>query len=942
MSQRLRFGLAGAVSLLLMAAGLPAGRAQSQLHPAVVSANPADTTPNVADGMVMSILPMGNRIYVGGSFTGVRNAGEDRLIARKGLFALDPATNRVDEGFAADFDIDPDPAKSRAVEALAAAPGGQELFVGGEFATLNGTATHKLVKLDAVTGQPAGGFDVAVSAAVKSLVVSGNRLYLAGPFTTVAGQARGGLAAVDAATGALDGGVDVAFTTPRQGNVPRVETIAVTPDGATLVAGGNFTVAGGQPRWQVTLLDVGSRPARVIDWQTNRFNDTDQGQLRCAAAFDSHPRAVDFSPDGSYFIVVTTGAYTSRGALCDTASRWETAGRGAALQPTWVDYNGGDSFTAVAVTGAAVYVGGHQRWMNNPFPQGTDIEGVPGPGAVKREGLAALDPRSGLPLPWNPGRERGEGAWALTATPDGLWVGSDTDKVGGWTADGCGTCEVHQKLAFFPLADGAPAPALEPAALPADLYSVGTGGLVKRPFDGTALGAATVLAPSGDGDRIRGAFVVGGRLYEGRDDGRLLMWPFDGATFGPMAQIDLRGLPATYQTRNALVTGFPLSKVTGMFYDHGRLYYTVEGDRKLYYRYFLAGASPTDDVVGAQVLVASGESDGLDWSRVRGMTAAGGRLYWSEGPDLHRIDLAGGTPQPATATVAAAGANIDARGLFVLPSTAGGLTPPGIGTGPFTASGPSGSVGSGYWMVGADGRVSAFGQAAQLGDAVSRLVKGSDAADLEPTPSRNGYWIVDDAGRVFANGDARDFGSVDTRQLAKGEKVTSLSATRSGAGYWIFTTRGRVLPFGDARSYGDMSAVTLNGPVLDSIPTPSGLGYYMVASDGGIFSFGDARFAGSMGGKRLNAPVQSLVPDPDQSGYWLVASDGGVFAFAAPFRGSMGGKRLNKPVTGMVPFGNGYLMVGEDGGIFDFADRAFLGSLGDHPPARPIVAVAGF
>ncbi|HEV7687047.1 MAG TPA: hypothetical protein VGQ80_10785, partial [Acidimicrobiia bacterium] len=119
-------------------------------------------------------------------------------------------------------------------------------------------------------------------------------------------------------------------------------------------------------------------------------------------------------------------------------------------------------------------------------------------------------------------------------------------------------------------------------------------------------------------------------------------------------------------------------------------------------------------------------------------------------------------------------------------------------------------------------------------------------------------------------------------------------------------------------------------------------GYYMVASDGGIFSFGDARFAGSMGGKRLNAPVQSLVPDPGQTGYWLVASDGGVFAFAAPFRGSMGGKRLNKPITGMVPFGNGYLMVGEDGGIFDFADRAFLGSLGDHPPARPIVAVAGF
>jgi hypothetical protein len=114
----------------------------------------------------------------------------------------------------------------------------------------------------------------------------------------------------------------------------------------------------------------------------------------------------------------------------------------------------------------------------------------------------------------------------------------------------------------------------------------------------------------------------------------------------------------------------------------------------------------------------------------------------------------------------------------------------------------------------------------------------------------------------------------------------------------------------------------------------------MVASDGGIFAFGDAHFAGSMGGKPLNAPVQSLVPNSAGNGYWLVASDGGVFAFGAPFRGSMGGTRLSKPVTGMVSYGDGYLMVGEDGGVFDFSDLAFVGSLGDRPPPRPIVSVA--
>jgi hypothetical protein len=33
-------------------------------------------------------------------------------------------------------------------------------------------------------------------------------------------------------------------------------------------------------------------------------------------------------------------------------------------------------------------------------------------------------------------------------------------------------------------------------------------------------------------------------------------------------------------------------------------------------------------------------------------------------------------------------------------------------------------------------------------------------------------------------------------------------------------------------------------------------------------------------------------------------------------------------------------MVGEDGGIFNFSSSPFAGSLGGHPPARPIAAVA--
>ena len=71
------------------------------------------------------------------------------------------------------------------------------------------------------------------------------------------------------------------------------------------------------------------------------------------------------------------------------------------------------------------------------------------------------------------------------------------------------------------------------------------------------------------------------------------------------------------------------------------------------------------------------------------------------------------------------------------------------------------------------------------------------------------------------------------------------------------------LGFGLAEFFGDVSDLTLNGPVIDSVATPTGRGYYMVASDGGIFAFGDAEFRGSMGGVPLNQPVVGLAPTPD-------------------------------------------------------------------------------
>ncbi len=212
--------------------------------------------------------------------------------------------------------------------------------------------------------------------------------------------------------------------------------------------------------------------------------------------------------------------------------------------------------------------------------------------------------------------------------------------------------------------------------------------------------------------------------------------------------------------------------------------------------------------------------------------------------------------------------------------------------------GQSGPSRSGYWMLGHDGHVYAFGAGA-FGSAPGGAVA------IAPRRDGAGYWVTDALGNVSHFGAAGDHGGHPA--LRAGEQVSTISATPSGNGYWLFTNRGRAFAYGDAHFFGDMSAAVLNGPIVASVATPTGKGYFMVGSDGGVFSFGDARFHGSTGNLHLNKPIVGISATPDNRGYWLLASDGGVFAFDAPFRGSMGSAALNKPVNGLVAFGNGYL-----------------------------------
>ena len=168
------------------------------------------------------------------------------------------------------------------------------------------------------------------------------------------------------------------------------------------------------------------RPHHLSPWSTNLFT------AACSSKFETYMTDVEYSPNGQFFVVSTTGAYggtTSSNGGTPAATWWPASRATAPPRPTpatWTAYTGGDTTWTVEVTDNVVYAGGHQRWQNNP----TGRRPSPAQGAV----TAPASPRStrvnGMPYSWNPTRTRGVGVQDLLATPQGLWVGSDTDRIG--------------------------------------------------------------------------------------------------------------------------------------------------------------------------------------------------------------------------------------------------------------------------------------------------------------------------------------------------------------------------------------------------------------------------------------------------------------------------------------------------------------------------------
>ena len=595
--------IVGGLSVLLVTGPVPAiGGATQNV---IVSPDPIAESPQVLDGQIYALAELGDRIVVGGTFTTVRDWNSDILMTRHRIFAFDRHTGLIDPDFAPDFNED--------VNAIVAAADGQSVYIGGSFTTLNGLPRSSLVKLSVPGGAVDPAFTATANRMVNDMELVGDRLIIGGRFTKVGKIALPLLAALDATTGAVLPWMNLPGTGTRNQNEPFIQELDVSPDGRRLAVIGNFLQIGGVDREQIALIDLTTSPASVADWATLRYHPD------CAGPYDdTYMRDVNFSPDSSFFIVVTTGAFYAN-TLCDSAERWETDQTGANLAPTWVTYTGGDTHWHVIVTEAAVYVGGHQRWENNPTPSpGGDDDG---PGAVRRQGIAALDPLTGVPLSWNPSRHRGQGVEAFLATDDYLYVGNDTTKFDN---------QLVYRLAVLPTATGTPNPAPDVLALPVDVYTARTDGvLYHSTFDGQSFTAASPQSGPGidgiDWSSLRDGFVQAGQFTYYGAAGAYFRRPFDGSSLGPETNLSTSvGYVDADYNLTPYDQPYNVDTTRAVAYSKGRLYYTRTNDTRLFWRWY----SLESGIIGSQEYLASA----ANWSGVTGLEIAGNWLYasWSD------------------------------------------------------------------------------------------------------------------------------------------------------------------------------------------------------------------------------------------------------------------------------------------------------------------------
>ena len=357
--------VAGLVVLALVALG-------DRADAAVPTHGPIGTQ-GVDDGTgstVRASTSLTTRLYLGGDFW--RAGGRDHRNAA----AIDMTTRLVDHGWQVDT--------NGPVHAMAAAPDGSGVYVGGEFTTVNGVARRNFAKVHPVTGALLAG-QVDVDGPVLALAVRGDRVYVGGEFRNIGGRPRHRLAALEH---------DAVLTTWFANANGRVRDLKLSANGSTLYVAGSFTSLGSEPATgrvaRVRAADGRRRPL-PINFQ-NSYTVLD----------------LALSEDQSTLFMAVGGPPSIGG----NRTRAVRVSDGALL---W-QYDHESDSQALLESDGVLYVGGHFDYAD---------------AAGGRTRLMALDSRTGGLVAWIPRPNSVFGVWDLDPSPWGLVATGDFTQIDG-------------------------------------------------------------------------------------------------------------------------------------------------------------------------------------------------------------------------------------------------------------------------------------------------------------------------------------------------------------------------------------------------------------------------------------------------------------------------------------------------------------------------------
>jgi len=391
----------------------------------------ADALPTVQiNGVVWSQVISGDRVYVGGSFSTARPAGQSSGgSTRRNLLAYDLNTGALISSFA--------PNLNGEVKSVALSPDGTRLYVGGAFTTVDGQTRKRIAAFNAQTGALIANFAPPVNYDVNAIVATNTTVYAGGNFAGVGSQDRWNLAAFNASNGAL-------LNWAPRATGGYVWAMAMNDAGTKIVVGGSFTALNGSSNPGYGLGIVDAATGANLPTQVNSYvrNGTSDGAI------------TTLTSDGDYFY---GGGYT----YGRSGGTWE-----GMFGASWADGSvrflddcHGDTYS-MAVRAGVLYTASHTHYCENidgirqgdggvgDYPYFRAVaQGVEPTGKVTWEpdqGRYANfegQPRSSV-LTWYPAFNAGtytgqlQGPWSVASNADYVVMGGEFTRVNGRNQQG--------------------------------------------------------------------------------------------------------------------------------------------------------------------------------------------------------------------------------------------------------------------------------------------------------------------------------------------------------------------------------------------------------------------------------------------------------------------------------------------------------------------------